>query len=151
MKQYPNLNLEIDYVNRAVDVLSEGMDLAIRLGITGPPELITTKLGQLRYGVYAAPSYLEGRSEIRSIQDLGSLELNHFQPEGEKGIEASWSMKMLSCTQSLEVQTNGFIPADQIRKTAADRCNLGEYLQHVRRVHKNPSGWPKLTPQHNKE
>ncbi len=91
LKQHPNLNLEIAYVNRPVDVLSEGMDLAIRLGATGAPELITTKLGLLRYGVYAAPSYLDGKSEIKSVEDLGNFELILFQPQGEKGIEASWS------------------------------------------------------------
>ncbi len=93
LKQYPNLNLEIAYVNRPVDLLSEGMDLAIRLGTTGPPEMLTTKLGHLRYGVYAAPSYLKDRPEIRSIDDLRNLELILFQPQGEKGIEASWSKR----------------------------------------------------------
>jgi len=33
-------------------------------------------------------------------------------------------MRTLSCTQSPEVQTYGFIPADQVRKTTSVRYNL---------------------------
>ena len=91
LRRHPGLSIDVVYVNHPVDLLADRIDVAIRLGGNGPPELITTKVGTIHYGIYAAPSYLADRPEITNERDLEKHDLIVFSPQGEKGIEASWS------------------------------------------------------------
>lgn len=91
LQKHPKLNLEVFYVNQPVDIYQERIDVAIRLGRTGPSELITTKLGSLNYGIYASQRYLKGFCRIENIKDLEDKDLIMFQPQGTRGLEATWS------------------------------------------------------------
>jgi LysR family transcriptional regulator, regulator for bpeEF and oprC len=59
LEKYSNVKVEADYTNRVVDIVQEGVDIAIRLGELSDSNLVAKKLGELKYGIYASPSYLE--------------------------------------------------------------------------------------------
>jgi len=61
MQRYPQARVEADYTNRVVDLVHEGLDLAIRVGTLADSTLAARPLGRLRYGLYAAPAYLQQR------------------------------------------------------------------------------------------
>lgn len=67
---YPNVRLEVNITNRNVDLVSEGFDLAIRLGHLPDSGLIARKLEDASLCLVAAPDYLAHAGLPRSIDEL---------------------------------------------------------------------------------
>lgn len=55
---YPQVQLDISLSDRKVDLVEEGLDLAIRIGAMAQSDLIARKIGSVRSLVCAAPAYL---------------------------------------------------------------------------------------------
>jgi DNA-binding transcriptional LysR family regulator len=71
VKRYPKVELQVELLDRRVDLIEEGFDLAIRAGALGDSSLIAKKLGSpgnLR--VYASPAYLSRRGVPRHPREL---------------------------------------------------------------------------------
>lgn len=64
----PSLRLDIDFSDRRVDVVSEGFDLAIRIGELEDSSLIARKLFDVRHVLAASPYYWE-RAGIPATPD----------------------------------------------------------------------------------
>ncbi|WP_173912137.1 LysR family transcriptional regulator [Acinetobacter sp. Marseille-Q1618] len=58
MLRYPKINLEITLLDRPVDMLNEGIDLAIRIGELEDSSLLCRQLGQIQWVLCASPLYL---------------------------------------------------------------------------------------------
>ncbi|MBD9562722.1 LysR family transcriptional regulator [Pseudomonas sp. PDM09] len=56
---YPGISFEFDLTPRQVDLVSEPVDVVIRMGEPASSNLIARKLASLRRGLYASPRYLE--------------------------------------------------------------------------------------------
>lgn len=70
LKLYPHTQVRLLLVNRMVDLIGEGVDVAIRLAILPDSSLTATKLGQVRKLICAAPSYLEVRGSPRHPAEI---------------------------------------------------------------------------------
>jgi DNA-binding transcriptional LysR family regulator len=58
--QHPGLNLSISMRDRAVDMVSEGIDIAVRIGALGDhADLVARCLGEQRLVICASPAYLQ--------------------------------------------------------------------------------------------
>jgi DNA-binding transcriptional LysR family regulator len=57
--RYPDIQLQLAFADRRVDLVSDGLDLAIRLGQVRDESLIARRLGDHGRIVCAAPAYLE--------------------------------------------------------------------------------------------
>lgn len=68
--RHPRVELELNVVNRQIDFVEEGYDLAIRLGEPPDSGLIGRKLEDAALGIYAAPAYLAAMPPIEHIADL---------------------------------------------------------------------------------
>ncbi|MFC3692145.1 LysR family transcriptional regulator [Chenggangzhangella methanolivorans] len=79
---HPRVRVEADYTNRIVDIVSEGYDLAIRVGALGDGDLTAAKLGEADYALFASPGYLKGRDVLKSPRDLGAHDTVVFAPPG---------------------------------------------------------------------
>lgn len=55
---YPQVQLDISLSDRKVDLVEEGLDLAIRIGAMAQSDLIARKIGSVRSVLCAAPAYL---------------------------------------------------------------------------------------------
>jgi DNA-binding transcriptional LysR family regulator len=78
LQRYPQVSVESEFTGRLVDIVHEGFDLAIRIGGLSDSSLVARKLGDLHYGLYAAPGYLERRGTPRSPAELAAHELLLF-------------------------------------------------------------------------
>src|SRR5690606_19344775 len=58
MRRHPDLGLECRVLNQVKDFHAAGLDILLRVGEPPQSDLIAYKLGELKMGVYAAPSYL---------------------------------------------------------------------------------------------
>lgn len=67
---YPTLKLELLLTDAVVDLVSERVDLAIRLGANLDTSLIGVKLLNTRYRVCASPAYLAQARPLQAPQDL---------------------------------------------------------------------------------
>lgn len=57
--RYPEISLEVSYNDRVIDLFEEQVDLAVRVGPVGSPDLIARRVCRTRMLTCAAPSYLE--------------------------------------------------------------------------------------------
>ena len=80
---HPQLAIEVESSSRIVDLVHEGFDLAIRVGPLADSRLAARKLGDLHYGLYAAPAYLQRRGIPMHIAELAHHELILFAPGGK--------------------------------------------------------------------
>lgn len=73
----PHVSVELTLTDRYVDVVEEGVDLAVRVGVLQDSGLIARRLASSRYVLCAAPSYWErvGRPETpEAVSGLNALQ-----------------------------------------------------------------------------
>ncbi|MES2933186.1 MAG: LysR family transcriptional regulator, partial [Pseudomonadota bacterium] len=68
--RYPELKVECVFSDTNLNLVSEGIDLAIRLAPMIEGDLVTAKLMDTHYGVYASPDYLVRHPPISEPADL---------------------------------------------------------------------------------
>ncbi|MBL8525334.1 MAG: LysR family transcriptional regulator [Betaproteobacteria bacterium] len=68
--RYPEVHFDISASNRFVDLVEDGLDLAIRIGDIGNPNLIARRLGSMRLIACASPDYLKRRGTPTHPDDL---------------------------------------------------------------------------------
>ncbi|WP_017938820.1 LysR substrate-binding domain-containing protein [Zestomonas thermotolerans] len=131
MARYPLLRVEIELTNRPLDLIHEGLDLAIRLGRLQDSRLVATRLAPREMYLCASPVYLERYGRPHSLSELthhncliGSTDHWAFQQDGRE--------------LSLRVQGNWRCNSGQAVLDAALRgfglCQLPDYyvLEHLR-------------------
>lgn len=69
-KKFTSVRVEANLTNRVVDLVHEGIDVAIRVGSLPDSELSARKLGEISYALYASPAYLKRRGTPKSTADL---------------------------------------------------------------------------------
>lgn len=84
---YPRIRFDLDISPRRIDLLSDRMDFAIRIGRSADSGLIQRKLTDVSVGLFAAPAYLAERAHVQNPSDLtghsiltvirGELQLSH--------------------------------------------------------------------------
>lgn len=67
---YPDIELDVTFSDRVVNVVDEGFDLAVRVGRPGDSSLILRRLCAVRIVVVGAPAYLEERGAPEAPSDL---------------------------------------------------------------------------------
>lgn len=67
---YPQIELDLHCNDRQVDLIEEGMDVAIRGGELADSSLVARSLGTFAFLLCASPAYLEARGTPRSVDDL---------------------------------------------------------------------------------
>jgi len=70
MREYPDIELDIDMSDRKVEVIEEGFDLVIRTGDARDSRLMSRALGTYRLVLVAAPSYLNAYGTPSHPTDL---------------------------------------------------------------------------------
>jgi DNA-binding transcriptional LysR family regulator len=70
MKAYPDVHLEISLLDRNVDIVGEGYDLAIRIGELSDSNLRARRIADVHVVMVASPEYLATHGEPKSLQDL---------------------------------------------------------------------------------
>lgn len=68
MRAWPEVQLELDFTDRLVDVIEEGFDVVIRTGKAADSRLMSRKLGEFRHLLVASPVYL-ARASVPETQE----------------------------------------------------------------------------------
>lgn len=78
MAQYPDVSVSLDLSNQVIDLVEEGIDLAIRVGRIGDGNIIVRRLQQVEFVVCASPAYWERRAPPGHPDDLSDHEALTF-------------------------------------------------------------------------
>ena len=70
--RYPEMRFDIELSDRAVDLVEESVDVAVRIGNIGSQNLVGRRVGITRLICCAAPSYLNREGEPRTPEDLAT-------------------------------------------------------------------------------
>lgn len=73
--RYPDIDLELNIRDSAVDMIDSNTDCAIRVGELTDSSLVARRIGQPRIVTCASPAYLERFGTPRSVGDLGEHRL----------------------------------------------------------------------------
>lgn len=97
--QWPKVDVELVLMNRYVDLVAEGIDVAIRTGSLQDSTLIARHAGIARWMAYASPDYLAVAATIDSPQALRHHRCLQFTPLGREiwtlyGSESSLTVPM---------------------------------------------------------
>ena len=76
--KHPRVRFEIMLTNRPLDLVAENIDLALRGGDPGGAGLIIRKVGEIGFGLYASPHYIERCGRPQSLEELGRHDLLVF-------------------------------------------------------------------------
>ena len=86
-RQYPEISLDMDYTDRRVNLIEEGVDLAIRItGQLGPTE-VARRLGTIHLHTLASPDYLARFGKPRYPAELAQHECLAYN---SPGVAAGW-------------------------------------------------------------
>lgn len=70
LEKYPGIQISLQLIDRYVNLIDEGFDVAIRIAKTTDANLVSRKLGDMRMVLVACPAYLEEKGTPASVEDL---------------------------------------------------------------------------------
>ncbi|MEH6443680.1 MAG: LysR family transcriptional regulator [Oceanospirillaceae bacterium] len=70
LRQYPQIDIQLNLTNERVDLIKEGFDMLIRVGNLDDSQLIAKRLGSAQRKLYASPDYIINNSSPKNIDDL---------------------------------------------------------------------------------
>lgn len=105
--RYPEVRLDISLSDRKVDLIEEGFDLAVRIGVLPESGLIARKLGSDRSIVCASPAYLKQHGTPKTPQELSRHSCLSYTYSSNGG---EW--RMASARKEAVIPINGAIKAD---------------------------------------
>lgn len=88
-KRYPKLTVDVRLSDRYVDLIEEGVDVAIRASNPGDTRLIARQLAPHRICAFASPSYLATRGMPQHPNELLDHDCVNFRYQAT-GLEAQW-------------------------------------------------------------
>ncbi|GIC76304.1 LysR family transcriptional regulator [Moritella sp. F3] len=80
MHQYPELNVQLNLVNRRVDFIEEGFDVVIRVGRLEDSMLMAKNLGTATRSLFASPAYLAKHGKPQTVTELLTHQLLVMNP-----------------------------------------------------------------------
>ncbi|TSC31735.1 LysR family transcriptional regulator [Corallococcus sp. Z5C101001] len=108
LEQYPDVQLELLCTDRAVDLMEEGFDLAVRAGRLPDSSLMARRLGDIERVVVASPEYLRARGAPRTPGDLGKHDCLFFGTALEGNV---WTLH--AGGRAVEVQVVGRLAVNE--------------------------------------
>lgn len=91
MREYPEIELDLDFTDRMVDVIEEGFDAVVRTGEPADSRLSARRLGTFRILLVASPAYLATRGTPKVPADLLQHSCLHYRFPSSGKLE-SWAL-----------------------------------------------------------
>jgi DNA-binding transcriptional LysR family regulator len=77
-KEHPDVDFDINFSDRKVDLIEDGVDLAIRIGDLPDSSLIARKIATISMVAVASPTYLEQHGHPKEPADLAKMKELRF-------------------------------------------------------------------------
>ncbi|RWX11813.1 LysR family transcriptional regulator [Rhizobium hidalgonense] len=73
-RRHPNVSIDLRLSDQVVDLVEEGIDIAIRIGELPDSTLLSKRMSALRLCAYASPAYIEARGTPAHPHELNSYD-----------------------------------------------------------------------------
>lgn len=85
LQDWPEVQAEVSLTDRLVEIVDDGLDLAIRIGVTqADSSLVSRVVGRYPIVLCAAPDYLATRGEPRAVEHLAQHDCLYFTSHGQR-------------------------------------------------------------------
>jgi DNA-binding transcriptional LysR family regulator len=78
LKRYPDVGVDLRLSDRMINLVEDGVDLAVRIGHLPDSTLVARHVGEMRRIVVASPGYLRARGEPRRPEDVATHDTIQF-------------------------------------------------------------------------
>ena len=92
-RRYPRLNIDLRLNDRFVNLVEEGIDVAIRIGDLADSTMISRGLASIRVSAFASPAYLAARGTPARLEDLKDHDCVNFRYQAS-GQLLRWMFKV---------------------------------------------------------
>ena len=82
LARYPGIDLDLRFNDRVVDLMREGVDLAVRAGVVTDPDVVAQRISGSRWITCASPAYLARHGRPESLAELTNHVLIGSIPAG---------------------------------------------------------------------
>jgi DNA-binding transcriptional LysR family regulator len=110
VKMHPTIHIEVSLSNRQVDLVAEGVDLAVRAGPVRDQSLIARRIGTVEAGFYAASHWVKKHGQPKTVAELASFDHIVFRPVNGR---ATYSLATGDGRKE-EVSVTGSLSADDL-------------------------------------
>jgi DNA-binding transcriptional LysR family regulator len=118
VEAYPEIELEIEFTERLVDLVAEGFDAAIRSGPLAGSSMIAHRIVEMRYLLCASPAYLERRGAPARPEDIVDHDCIHWRGEAGGGV---WRFTIDGARVSVPIRGRLLINNFAVERDAAVR------------------------------
>lgn len=105
MRLYPEVELDLDFTDRLVDVIEEGFDAVVRTGKPMDSRLSARRLGSFRMMLVASPEYLQRRGTPMAPADLPGHSCLHYRYPHDGRLE-TWLLHSSDKQSELQLPTS---------------------------------------------
>ncbi|MBS1209635.1 MAG: LysR family transcriptional regulator [Proteobacteria bacterium] len=105
---YPAMKFDVVLADRTIDLIEEGLDLAIRIGNLGSQNLVARRIGEAQGLICASPDYLARRGTPQVPEDLAEHDCLTYAYAAENNL---WSFERQGETPR-KVRVNGTVHAN---------------------------------------
>jgi DNA-binding transcriptional LysR family regulator len=122
LRRHPKVSAELLFVDRLVNLIEEGMDVAVRIARLPDSSLVAIPVGKVRRVVCASPEYLRRRGTPRTPQDLREHDCIRHTGNARR---ADWQFRV--GRRAVAVPVNAVLSCSDI-DSSLDACVSGHGL-----------------------
>jgi len=105
MRAYPEIELDLDFTDRMVEVVEEGFDAVVRTGQPADSRLSARRLGSFQMRLVASPDYLARRGTPMTPADLRHHTCLHYRYPNSGKLE-TWALRRAPGEPELQLPTS---------------------------------------------
>ena len=125
--EHPQIHVDLLLADNISDIVDEGIDLALRIGVLPDSAMVATPLGEMRRVVCASPGLIE-QYQVAHPRDLSQVPCIRFRRESTG---STWHFQ--TDGRELSVQVSGPLTCNQTAAAAdacADGIGFGQFLAY---------------------
>lgn len=128
LRRYPRVTVDLLLLDRNVDLVEEGIDLALRIGRLADSSMVATRIGEVRRVVCASPTLLAATGRPQTPTDLASLPCIRQQNLPRSG---AWPLR--DAGREIVVRVDGRFRCNQIAAAitaCAEGAGFAQFLSY---------------------
>jgi len=135
LQRYPEVTASCWFLDRVVNMMDEGVDIAVRIGELPDSSMQAVRVGKVRRVICAAPSYLERHGEPQSPDELAAhtiVSASGVTPAPEWRLVENGAARIVKLQPRMITTTNDSAVAAAVAGFGLSRLMSYQVAEHVR-------------------